>query len=226
MMPGSLHRPTSPRCTVAPGAGATRRRARKGEGEKLHIEILDVAEQLLIENGSIDNVSMRAIAERVGVTPPSLYIHFADKEALFFECCARRFAELQEAIVSVLADGSVLDRLWAVGEAYIGFGLRRGQQYEAMWAFRLPDDMDETELPLLPGYELLAIVSLLVTEGIANGEIRKDVDPQQSAIAMWGSVHGTTLILINGDAHPTPFPIDPAAVTEETLQMIRRGIRA
>lgn len=225
-MPGSTHRPTSPRRANAPGAGATRRRARKGEGEKLREEILNVAEQLLIEIGTIDHISMRAIANRVGVTPPSLYIHFADKEALFFECCIRRFSELQEAIISVLEEGTVLDRLWAIGEAYIRFGLRRGQQYEAMWAFRLPADMDEADMPLLPGYDLLAIVSSLVGEGINNGEVRADIDPYQSAIAMWGSVHGTTLILINADTHPTPFPIDTAAVIEETLQMIRKGIRA
>ncbi len=225
-MPGSTHRPTSPRRTSAPGAGATRRRARKGEGKRLREEILDVAEQLLIETGAIDHVSMRAIAQRVGVTPPSLYIHFADKEALFFECCIRRFSELQEAIISVLEDGTVLDRLWAIGEAYIRFGLRRGQQYEAMWAFRLPVDMDEAEKPLLPGYELLGVVSSLVVEGVSNGEVRADIDPYQSAIAMWGSVHGTTLILINADTHPTPFPIDLDCVIKETLQIIRRGIRA
>jgi AcrR family transcriptional regulator len=224
MKPGSTHRPNSPRRANAPGAGATRKRARKGEGEKLRDEILDEAEQLLIEQGSPDNVSMRAIAERVGVTPPSLYIHFADKDDLFLQCCSRRFMELQVSVLSVLQEGSVLDRLWAIGEAYINFGLRRGQQYEAMWSIHLPAHLDDNQVAALPGYELLLIVSSLVSEGIADGEIRPDLDPQQAAIAMWGFVHGTTLLLIDKDRHPTPFPIDVDAVIQQTLVIIRRGI--
>ena len=59
-----------------------RTRARRGEGERLREEILDAAERLLIETGNRDAVSIRAVAEAVGVTPPSIYLHFADKTEL------------------------------------------------------------------------------------------------------------------------------------------------
>ena len=71
-----------------------RTRARRGEGERLREEILDVAEDLLVSTGDENAVSIRAIAQRVGVTPPSIYLHFADKESLLWAVCEREFRPL------------------------------------------------------------------------------------------------------------------------------------
>ena len=86
-------------------APAGRTRARRGEGELLHTQILDAAERLLIETGSEEAVSIRRIAEAVGVTPPSIYLHFADKDELIFAVCERQFEALDrvmdEAVVGI-----------------------------------------------------------------------------------------------------------------------------
>ena len=58
---------------------AARARARKGEGELLRAEILDAAMQVLAETGSEHAMSIRAVADKAGVTAPSIYMHFADK---------------------------------------------------------------------------------------------------------------------------------------------------
>ena len=59
-----------------------RRRASRGAGEQLRGEIVTAAKQLLADSASADAVSIRAVADAVGVTPPSIYLHFADKDAL------------------------------------------------------------------------------------------------------------------------------------------------
>ena len=59
-----------------------RRRAPRGSGEQLREEILDATTELLLETGHAKAVSIRSVAQRVGVTPPSIYLHFADKDAL------------------------------------------------------------------------------------------------------------------------------------------------
>ena len=43
-----------------------RRRNKRGDGERLAAEILDAATDLLIETGSADAVSIRAVAQRAG----------------------------------------------------------------------------------------------------------------------------------------------------------------
>ena len=61
-------------------------RARRGEGDKLREEILVAVSDLLDETNDESAVSIRAIADRVGVTPPSIYRHFEDKEAMLARC--------------------------------------------------------------------------------------------------------------------------------------------
>ena len=73
-------------------AQARRHRARRGSGDLLRAEILTAAEELLVETGSEELVSVRAIADRVGVTTPSIYLHFADKQTLLDTVCGQVFA--------------------------------------------------------------------------------------------------------------------------------------
>ena len=67
-------------------------------------DILDVAAELFIEQG-YDRTSLRAIAERVGVTKAALYYHFASKEALLealinpaFDFLRRLLAQFEGAV--------------------------------------------------------------------------------------------------------------------------------
>src|SRR5690349_6027368 len=80
-----------------------RRRAPRGSGEQLRDEILDAATELLLETGHAKAVSIRSVAQRVGVTPPSIYLHFADKDALLDAVCARYFEKLDEEMQRVAA---------------------------------------------------------------------------------------------------------------------------
>src|SRR4029450_1591391 len=88
------------------GDPATRRRRRapRGSGEQLRDEILDATTELLLETGHAKAVSIRSVAQRVGVTPPSIYLHFADKDALLDAVCARYFEKLDEEMQRVAAD--------------------------------------------------------------------------------------------------------------------------
>ena len=54
------------------GGDARRSRARRGEGARLREDILAAAEELLLSSGDAGSLSIRAIANAVGVTPPSI----------------------------------------------------------------------------------------------------------------------------------------------------------
>ena len=111
-----------------------RRRAPRGSGEQLREEILDAATELLLETGHAKAVSIRSVAQRVGVTPPSIYLHFADKDTLLDAVCARYFEKLDEEMQRVAADQpSTIDVLRAqprlgCGELRAGRGAVRGQR--------------------------------------------------------------------------------------------------
>src|SRR3954471_19008085 len=75
-----------------------RPRNRRGEGAKLREEILQAAARLLEESGREDAVTLRAVARAVGISAPSIYAHFDDREQILDAVVAEAFEDLSEAI--------------------------------------------------------------------------------------------------------------------------------
>ncbi|MFM7142200.1 MAG: helix-turn-helix domain-containing protein [Alphaproteobacteria bacterium] len=71
--------------------GIAERRAR--QKSSLRDTILAAARQMFIEDG-YEAVSMRKLAERIEYSPTAIYLHFADKDALFRTVCDETFARL------------------------------------------------------------------------------------------------------------------------------------
>ena len=107
-----------------------RRRAPRGSGDLLRDEILDAATELLLDTGHAKAVSIRSVAERVGVTPPSIYLHFHDKDALLDAVCARYFEKLDDEMQRVSAGQSyTVEVLRAQGLAYVRFATENPELY-------------------------------------------------------------------------------------------------
>jgi len=58
----------------------TTTRRRRGTGHELREVVIAVATDLLAELGDVEALTMRAVATAAGVTPPSVYRHFPDKQ--------------------------------------------------------------------------------------------------------------------------------------------------
>jgi len=67
-------------------------------GERTAERILDAAEELFAERG-YNGTTLRDVATRVGVQPPSLYNHFASKDALYAAVLERGIGPLMELLV-------------------------------------------------------------------------------------------------------------------------------
>ncbi|HSK23774.1 MAG TPA: TetR/AcrR family transcriptional regulator [Egicoccus sp.] len=173
-------------------AAARPHRARRGVGERLRGEVMDAAEALLLEHGSQEAVSMRAIAKTVGVTPPAIYLHFDTKEELFFAVCDRRFNAFTEAVVRALEDAgpdaSPIDQLYVLGRAYVNWGLANPEHYAILFggAITLPEDVDPMQLQ---GRQSLEALLAVLRRGKAEGAFTFD-DEYTAALTMWAAVHG------------------------------------
>ena len=181
----------------------TRTRARRGEGEKLREEIVAAATRLLVETGSIDAVSIRAIADAVGVTPPSIYLHFADKEDLILAVCDDRF----QAMDQLMTEGAVtattpLDELYKRGEAYIRFGLDNPEQYR----FLMMSTGREMSPAKVSEWACLQHMVDSVQRCIDAGELPAS-DPFTVTLGLWAAAHGITSLMISKPNIPRP-PFD------------------
>lgn len=218
---------TSPAHSTKPVGSTRRRRARKGDGELLRDEILEVAEELLIESGSKDAVTLRAVAERVGVSTPSIYLHFADKDLLFYEFCRRTFAKLNLTMMEAAAtEGSVIERMARVGEAYIRFALAHPAQYKIVFGedhHAMPEDQLQDD----PGVQAFELLVGMLDAGIAEGSLIRVDDVRALAVAVWAAVHGAVMILMAKQHTEQLFPpSDEESVIKSVIDLMGRGVAA
>jgi AcrR family transcriptional regulator len=176
-----------------------RRRAPRGQGQLLREEIIAAAERLLIERGSEDAVSIRAIADAVGVTPPSIYMHFADKDELFLAVCDERFDQLARLSTEAAAGATgPLDEIRRRGEAYIRFGLDNPEQYRVLFLGTNTNAVSVEEMAKWACLgDLIDVIQRAMDEGLIAGD-----DPLLVANGLWAAVHGLVSLLINNPAFP------------------------
>ncbi|MDA3663816.1 TetR/AcrR family transcriptional regulator [Mycobacterium xenopi] len=170
-----------------------RSRAPRGSGDRLRDEILDAATELLLETGHAKEVSIRAVAQRVGVTPPSIYLHFEDKDALLDAVCARYLAKLDQEMQRVAAgEPSAVEVLRAQGLAYVRFALETPELYRiaTMGEWRSGSDVDAT-LDSSAFQHIRDTVQTLMDENIYPPG-----DPTTVALQLWSAAHGVAALLI------------------------------
>ena len=200
-------------------APSRRPRARKGEGERLRDEILKATERLLIKTGDQEAVSVRAIAQAVGVTPPSIYLHFADKSELIFAVCARHFLALDEAIESAAIGASdALDELRLRGLAYVRFGLDHPEQYRILFMSK-PSATPEA----WTGEVMLENAAFNHHFEAVQRAFPDAPDPHLVAIGLWAAVHGVVSLLISQPDFPWP---DVDALVDHMLRTQAKGVAA
>jgi AcrR family transcriptional regulator len=201
---------------MTPSATSAGRRPRlpRGEGRQLRDEILAATEAMLLETGSVQAVSVRAVADAVGVTAPSIYRHFADKSELIFEVCARHFTAL-EAYISEACDGidDPVDSLTALGRAYIEFGLANPEPYRIMFMTRADAAPEQYQGPALAESAAFSHLLTCVQACIDAGRLRPEcTDAYRVAIGLWARVHGLTSLRVSKP--DMEWPDDPEFLPE------------
>jgi AcrR family transcriptional regulator len=203
-------------------APVRRPRARRGEGDRLRAEILDAASQLLLRTADREAVSIRAVADAVGVTPPSIYLHFADKAELINAVCLRHFVDLDQYIkAAVEGIEDPLEELLHRGKAYVRFGREHPEQYRILFMSR----PDPSEQP--PDEQFLAACGFnalmeTVDRAMTGGAIARQ-DPVLVATGLWTVVHGITSLAISM-AHYPLVPLE--RLVDHLLETHGRGLRA
>jgi AcrR family transcriptional regulator len=84
--------------TIASTRRQARGRNRRGQGERLREDIIEAATRLLDELGDDQALSMRAVAREVGSAATSVYLHFADRDALVLAVLNRCHDRLTQAV--------------------------------------------------------------------------------------------------------------------------------
>jgi AcrR family transcriptional regulator len=196
---------------------AVRQRAPRGSGDRLRGEILDATMALLARTGHADDVSIRAISEQVGVSAPSIYRHFADKDALIEAAVVQVMTNLDE-VMQAAATGidAPLQRLRVQGLAYVRFAREHPEHYRlaTMECGDRAGEVDEV-LGSAAFTHFLATVRDCMDSGAFTA-----ADPIPVAMQMWAAAHGIASLLI---AKPYLPWGDPEAAADRVLKAACAG---
>jgi AcrR family transcriptional regulator len=210
--------------TVEVAAAPRRVRSRRGEGDKLREDILEAAEKMLIATKDQSSLSIRAIANAVGVTPPSIYLHFSDRNELLFAVCERQGEHIEKAMEAAAAGISdPWERLRRRGRAYLEWGLANPEHYRILMMSHSDATPERFTDERLAGMAGLQAVASDLSVGVEAGRFAPAGDVLGVSELLWMVVHGMVSLLICKPEFPFGSPED---VFEGMFQLLYRGISA
>ena len=175
--------------------------------EMMRDDILAAARQIM-QTGGYPALSMRALAEAVGVRAPTLYDYFASKEdvlnAVFMQGVDLLAGQFQGQLETTEPG---LERLVRIGIVYRQFGIENPDLYQLLFA-----KLDQS---FIPGEEqrraskgLFEALRNHVVDALNIGVLRPN-DPDFVALSIWSAAHGyVTLELVGYVDSCTPVAMN------------------
>ena len=150
-----------------------------------------------IRTSGVDQLTLRAIGERLGVSRTALYRHFSDKQALLAAVSTEGFRTLRLALTEAWeAHGRGRPGFEAMAVAYVRFAVTHPAHYRVMFGRFVEAVAADCDLQSEASAAFEVLVEALVAQQKA-GIVRRD-DPGLQARFIWATVHGTAMLAIDG----------------------------
>jgi len=173
-------------------------KARYHHGD-LHSSLITAATIMINESG-VEHLSLRKLAERVGVSRTAAYHHFKDKNDLLSAIAAQGFKAWQqrsEHIFNDLKTGSH-EKYRRFVHAYVNFATENPSLYELMFGSTLwkTDSCSQTLKDIAyPSFQYqLEMTKLWQQQGLLNAQ----ENTLRVAQVTWATLHGIARLLIDG----------------------------
>ncbi len=176
----------------------------------------------IVGQSSLASLSMRTLAERVGLTPGALYRYFPSKKEMLHAYWDSGLKELSERIVAISSDE--VEPVVAIRNmfaAYAEFCLEDPDRFRVIFLesdHSLDEGYFQQPAHLVPYEQLVERVAEAVEAGVF-----RPGDPHLLAQALWSAAHGAITLLITETGLPLSPPHDLLSIIIDTLM---RGLLA
>ena len=165
-------------------------------------KIATAARRLLDEEGA-DAVTMRRVADAVGITAMALYRHYTDRAALLNVLANEGFDELAIQLSAARLAGDIEKRLTKILDVYLDHALHNPRLFELMFlrqregARQYPRDFKAGRSPTAN------LMAKLIQEGMDSGYFRKD-DLWEIVFEMGALLEGLIMLYLGGRMAMSP----------------------
>ncbi len=189
--------------TGTSGSRSTRARNPRGSGARLRGEIVAAAATLIARTGSDQAVTLRSVAREVGISAPSIYGHFSDRDAIVEAVVSESLEQLHLAVADAVSahPPDPVEGLYAGCSAYVEFGISEPARYRVLFGWSRPKGQSPQS-----DTRGLAAFNTLVTNldaCVAAGR-SASTDTFVDAVSIWTSLHGQ--VMLRADLPEFPWP--------------------
>jgi len=164
-----------------------------------------------------EGISLRELAQAVGVSHVAVYGHFSNLDAIFAVIAAEDFAEVESLLrMAISMARTEDDALTQAGQAYVAFAMMNPHRFRSM--YRRLGAGDETVR--VPAAQLFGVLTGTIAHGQSTGRIVEG-DPAIVATCALAAAHGLAALAIDG-ALP-PEAANPVALSATIAAMLRRS---
>jgi AcrR family transcriptional regulator len=192
------------------------RSRREQEKEELRQTILKAAGDLFLERG-YERFSMRHLAESIGYSAATLYLYFRDKDDLLFTVVDegyKRFARMLTG--AAMSHEDPWERLIALSEAYVTFGLQNPVYYQLMFMSRVDYLTQAPEGEQKPRITALLALQEAIGAAMDAGKIALG-NVETTSDVFWAAMHGVVALGISMPMFDTARVQNMAIAMRETL---------
>lgn len=190
--------------------------------QSLREQTLDAARRLIGRHGHRD-VSMRDIAAEVGCSVSSLYLYFANRDALIHTLIDEGFQRWYgEQLALEKEHREPWARLEAVARRYVEFGLANPELYEIMYMFH-PQSMRRIPRDL---FRRIRRSLDFTTENIlacVGADTLGETEARVVAASIWATLHGVVSTILT---QRLDTRIDRARYIDRAVRSVRAAVAA
>ena len=179
-----------------------------------------VAAKALIAEAGIDNLSLRKLAERAGVSRTAPYHHFSGKNDLLCAIAAQGFRRRHREAKASFDDPllTLEQKFEAYIYGYMQFAADNPEEYELMFGRGIWKEENSTQELRDVAYPCFQHQVEMVRSWQQAGLISGD-SPLRTSQVIWGTVHGIAKLYIDG------IYIDAAQIEEVSQCAVRMFIQ-
>ena len=162
-----------------------------------------LAARKLLDKEGVEAVTMRRVAEAVGITAMAIYRHYPDRAALLNALANEGFQELAASLKARRFSGDIETRLAKMADLYLDHAFENPKLFELMFltkregARQYPQDFKARKSPTA------TLMADVLAEGMARGELRQD-DHWEIGFEMGAMSHGLIMLYLGGRMALTP----------------------
>jgi TetR/AcrR family transcriptional regulator len=210
--------------------GTAERREREKEYRKQMI--IEAAEKVFFSKG-FEKATMDDVAKESELSKGTLYLYFKSKEEVYLQIIVKGMKILRQMFEdAVLKEPNGLCKVRAIGETYIRFNREYPHYYDALLYFGSMEINIETpeaaELKtFIENKDVMDIFISVIKEGLEDGTLRQEIDPEKTALSLWGATSGILqLQRFKGHALSYHFDVNQEELISYYMNFVYHSLKA